>query len=72
MNSLTMNGRIKMIKWLIDNWTCIFLFIGIGFMYFFVFAMCSVSHEADERAENDIAMMRMTQVHRASEVGKPQ
>lgn len=47
-----------MIKWLIDNWTCIFLFIGIGFMYFFVFAMCSVSHEADERAENDITMMR--------------
>ena len=49
-----------MIKWLIDNWTCIFLFIGIGFMYFFVFAMYSVSHEADERAENDIAMMRKT------------
>lgn len=47
-----------MVKWLIDNWTCIF--IGIGFIYFFVFAMCSVSHEADERTENDIAMMRKT------------
>ena len=49
-----------MIKWLINNWTCISIFIGIGFMYFFIFARCKVSHEADEQAENDIAMMRKT------------
>ena len=49
-----------MIKWLIDNWTCIFIFIGIVFIYFFVFVMCSISHDANEQVENDIAMMRKT------------
>ena len=49
-----------MIKWLIDNWTCIFIFIGIGFIYFFIFERCNVSYEDNEQVENDIAMMRKT------------
>ena len=49
-----------MIKWLIDNWTCIFIFIGIVFIYSFVFVMCSISHDVNEQVENDIAMMRKT------------
>lgn len=40
-----------MIKWLIDNWIWISIFAGVSFVYFFVFAMCSISHDADERAE---------------------
>lgn len=60
-----------MIKWLIDNWTCIFLFIGIGFMYFFVFAMCSVSHEADEQVENDATIMRKTSASERDGVTDP-
>ena len=49
-----------MIKWLIDNWTCIFIFIGIGFIYFFIFVKCNVSYEDNEQVENDIVMMRKT------------
>ncbi len=60
-----------MVKWLIDNWTCIFIFIGIGFMYFFVFTMCSVSYEVDERAENDIAMMWKTSASERDGVTDP-
>lgn len=49
-----------MIKWLIDNWVCISIFIGVIFIYFFVFMMHSVSHEADEQVENDATIMRKT------------
>ena len=49
-----------MIKWLVDNWTCIFIFIGIVFIYSFVFVMCSISYDANKQIENNIAMMRKT------------
>ena len=49
-----------MIEWLIDNWTYIFIFIGIVFIYSFVFVMCSISQDANEQVENNIAMMRKT------------
>ena len=51
-----------MIEWLIDNWTYIFIFIGIVFIYSFVFVMCSISHDANEQVENNIAMIRKTSV----------
>lgn len=60
-----------MIKWLVDNWTCIFIFIGIVFIYFFVFVMCSISHDANEQVENDIAMMRKTSASERDEVTDP-
>lgn len=49
-----------MIEWLIDNWTYIFIFIGIVFIYSFVFVMCSISHDVNEQVENNIVMMRKT------------
>lgn len=60
-----------MIKWLIDNWTCIFIFIGIVFIYSFVFVMCSISHNATEQVENDIAMMRKTSASERDGVTDP-
>ena len=71
MNSLTMNGWIKMIKWLIDNWVCISIFIGVIFIYFFVFIMHSISHEVDEQAENDTTMMWKTSASERDGVTDP-
>lgn len=71
MNLLTMNGRIKMIKWLIDNWVCISIFIGVIFIYFFVFMIHSVSHEADEQVENDATIMRKTSASERDGVTDP-
>jgi len=60
-----------MIKWLMDNWIWLSIFAGVAFVYFFVFAMCSVSHDADERAEHDIVMMRKTSASERDGVTDP-
>ena len=49
-----------MIELLIDNWTYIFIFIRIVFIYSFVFVMCSISYDANEQVENNITMMQKT------------
>lgn len=60
-----------MIKWLIDNWVCISIFIGVIFIYFFVFMMHSVSHEADEQVENNATIMRKTSASERDGVTDP-
>ena len=59
-----------MIEWLIDNWT--YIFIGIVFIYSFVFVMCSISYDANEQVENNIVMMRKTSASERDRVIDPQ